>query len=115
MNSVPANAADLGAVTLQTYPWECCQYVLITGAEPGSTVQVSIGATDLGHADAPLGWASFKLTGKLTAPGPVIVGQNTPIGLGPAANLEVHTLPYAKWQPLPPPSSTGRSRVARIL
>lgn len=107
VNSVPTSAAELGAVTLQTYPWECGQCVWITGAEPGSTVQVSIGATDLGHADAPLGWASFKLTGKLTAPGPVTVRQKTPIGLGPAANLEVHTLPFASGQPLPPPEFDG--------
>ncbi len=107
VNPVPANVADLGTVTLQTYPWECGQYVWITGAEPGSSVQVSIGATNLGQADAPLGWASFTLTGKLTSPGPVTVRQFTPIGPGPSTDLPVNALPYPAKQALPPPDFDG--------
>ncbi len=107
VNPVPTSTADLGAVTLQTYPWECGQYVWITGAEPGAAVRVTHGATDLGTADAPLGWASFKLTGKLTAPGPVTVRQVTPIGPGPTADLPVNPLPYPANQALPPPDFDG--------
>jgi hypothetical protein len=107
VNPVPTNAADLGAVTLQTYPWECGQYIWITGAEPGSSVQVSIGAMNLGHADAPLGWAVFQLGGKLTAPGPVTIWQVTPIGPGPTTDLPVNPLPYPANQALPPPDFDG--------
>lgn len=107
VNNVPTNAADLQAVTLQTYPWECGQYVWITGAEPGAAVQVHIGATNLGKGDAPLGAAQFQLTGKLTAPGPVTVQQITPIGPGPTSDIPVVPLPFTPNQPLPPPDFDG--------
>ena len=107
VNAVPANVTEIGAVTLQSYPWECGRYVWITGAEPGASVEASIGAANLGHADAPLGWATFELTGKLTAPGPVTVRQRTPIGPGPSSDLPVKQLPYPQNQALPPPAFDG--------
>jgi hypothetical protein len=107
VNSVPTNSTELNAVTLQTYPWECGRYVWITGAESGVAVQVSIGATNLGTSEAPLGAAQFQLTGKLTAPGPVTVLQVTPIGPGPSSNISVVPLPFTRAQPLPPPDFDG--------
>jgi hypothetical protein len=65
VNKTPTNVAELSAVTMQTFPWECGRYVWITGAEPGATVQVLIGGAVIGHGDAPLGWAKFALNSKL--------------------------------------------------
>jgi hypothetical protein len=108
VNAAPTNINELVAVTMQTFLWECGEYVWVTGAEPGATIMVKLGASTLGSADAPLGWATFHLNNKLSAPGPVQVWQKTPIGDGPVANVPVTPLPPQVIASLfPPPAFDG--------
>jgi hypothetical protein len=107
VNDPESDPAKLTAVTSHTYPWECGDYVYVTGAEPGATIEVRQGGATIGTADAPLGWAWFQLTGKLVAPGPVRFRQNTPIGPGPMTDMEVKQLPFPRATPLPPPEIQG--------
>ena len=93
----------LMAVTLNTFPWECGQYVLVTGAEPGATIEVFLGGIPIGKAEAPLGWARFGLTSRLTSPGTLRFLQTTPIGPGPTTTLDVQPLPLPPGTQLPPP------------
>lgn len=103
VNQSETDASKLMAVMLNTYPWECGEHVLITGAEPGAIIEVFLGATPIGYADAPLGFAQIDLTDKLTSPGPLRFGQKTPIGPGPTTTLNVQRLPLQRGTPLPAP------------
>ena len=107
VNDPESDPTKLTAVTSHTYPWECGEYVFVTGAEPGATIEVLQGGATIGTADAPLGWAWFQLTGKLVAPGPVRFRQTTPIGPGPMTDMEVQPLPFPHTTPIPPPEIQG--------
>lgn len=82
VQAAPKTANDIGPVGYLSHLFECGEYLWITGAVPGATVEVSFGGSVKGNIVALEEGARLSLTDGLPL-GAVTAKQVTPIGNGP--------------------------------
>ena len=107
---VPASPQDFRPVEIASRLWECGEFILLRGAEPGALLEFSYGPVDPATANAPDGTARLQLASKLTKANPVSVKQVTPIGNSQPFNstvAKVQALPIPQNVQLPPPTIRG--------
>lgn len=103
--SAPVGSVGLGPVDILGRLWECGEYVWVTGAFPGATVEVLWGSTTVpkGQGVANGNAARFKLAQRFPANEIIQVLQRTPSGLGPVVKRQVQMLPPENETQLPAP------------
>lgn len=95
VSTSPIGSVGLGPVDITGSLWECGEFVWVSGATPGSTVEVLWGSTanpkgqGIAHGEA----ARFRLNRKFPADETIQVRQRTPTGVGPVVNRQVQALP----------------------
>lgn len=101
----PVGSVGLGPVDILGRLWECGEYVWVTGAFPGATVEVLWGGTTVpkGQGVAYGNAARFKLNQGFPANEDIQVVQRTPSGQGPVIERHVQPLPPEDKPNLPAP------------
>lgn len=101
----PTSAAGLGHVGYVSHLYECGQHVWVSGAIPGTTVELVAGNQVLGSDIADEGDARFGLSHGLPGQTPIGAHQVAP-GLpnGPDTDRTADPLPGRRGQGLPPPT-----------
>ena len=100
----PHSPAEVGIPGLETHPYECGQYVWVSGAIPGAMVDLFANGALYGSGLADEGYARFGLSQGLPTGGAVNTHQVVPaLPPGPDFTASIDHLPPRQAGPLPSP------------